>query len=58
MPLLDLTGVVMELRCLTIPQEFIADHPFIIALVVNSNETLDTVLFTGRITQPTSSCES
>lgn len=49
---LDATGMVMNMRCLMIPEEFVADHPFIVALVANNSETLDTVLFTGRVYNP------
>lgn len=45
--------MVMAMRCLMIPEEFVADHPFIVALVTNTTETLDTVLFTGRVCNPT-----
>lgn len=42
----------MRGRCLEIPTEFVADHPFLVALVTNTSETLDIVLFTGRVCIP------
>lgn len=50
--LFNATGMVMAMRCLMISEEFLADHPFIIALVTNTTETLDTVLFSGRVSNP------
>lgn len=52
-----MAGLVVEIECFVTPEEFTADHPFVVALVGNNNETLETVLFAGRINNPTSSSE-
>lgn len=52
MNFLLLSGMAIEARCLILPEELKADHPFIVALVATSQESVDNVLFCGRINAP------
>lgn len=49
---LFLTGMEFEMRCLSLMEEFNANRPFLVALVVTSHENIDNVLFSGRISVP------
>ncbi|KAL3318741.1 hypothetical protein Ciccas_002598 [Cichlidogyrus casuarinus] len=43
------TGIVMQSRCLRIPIEFVADHPFLVVIINEQNAPL----FIGQICDPT-----